>query len=408
MPFETSFTLYATVLYTVQYVHILYHLMDFSMDDNQNSTTSVQDTKENKFISTLNGEFLNSLFKISLFLGAVISWLYFSFYVGALPAFSSLGDATGYLLFIVLWAALISLTILMLAFFPVMTIRDVYITNGDDDLTLKKKKIFVAAFFITIPLLVTALIYLYPTLMKHISWVTFSILIVSALIGAWKTKSFSVVNALIIYSLAAMLATLIIISTQQYLLWILLFFIILMNIILVGEKQIKLSIIGLFSIMLLSIFSIIISMIKIDNPIIVKPFELLQLGHYNAELHFKNEFLSKENPLHLNDINSSFAKFFILSSVGDEYIAREIRSDSNKSVVGSTLYPFLLDNKQYFYSDKNNSDIYILENNQIIKLDTKNTHVLSMSKKQYEHDKSIDGKVLRIKKENIAYEVTDR
>lgn len=58
---------------------------------------------------------------------------------------------------------------------------------------------------------------------------------------------------------------------------------------------------------------------KKPNPIIIFPFQKLKLGYYGAELHFKKEFIEKSN---LFDFNSTDT-FFILSSVGDEYVLQK-------------------------------------------------------------------------------------
>ena len=41
--------------------------------------------------------YIEPLFKVSLLLGMLLSWSFFSFYVEVIPSFNSLGDATGYL-----------------------------------------------------------------------------------------------------------------------------------------------------------------------------------------------------------------------------------------------------------------------------------------------------------------------
>lgn len=56
---------------------------------------------------------------------------------------------------------------------------------------------------------------------------------------------------------------------------------------------------------------------------ITKSFELLKLGHYNATLQFKEDFIQKDNPFKSNLKNCKEGYFFIRSSIGDEYILQE-------------------------------------------------------------------------------------
>lgn len=64
---------------------------------------------------------------------------------------------------------------------------------------------------------------------------------------------------------------------------------------------------------------------------ITKSFELLKLGHYNATLQFKEDFIQKDNPFKSNLKNCKEGYFFIRSSIGDEYILQEFeeRKENN-------------------------------------------------------------------------------
>ena len=62
------------------------------------------------------------------------------------------------------------------------------------------------------------------------------------------------------------------------------------NLLIIAEKKLTWQI-NLFIVSsTLVILSITFTTAKISNPFIVSPFKLLQLGYYNSELHFKNEF----------------------------------------------------------------------------------------------------------------------
>lgn len=63
---------------------------------------------------------------------------------------------------------------------------------------------------------------------------------------------------------------------------------------------------------------------KKPNPIVIFPFKQLKFGYYEAELKFKKDFIEKSNPFDFKETNTTNKNiFFILSSIGDEYILQD-------------------------------------------------------------------------------------
>lgn len=359
---------------------------------------------------------LPSLLHFSVFLGVLISWCYFSFYVDALPSFASLGDATGYMLFIVLWSALISAMIIVVSFFPAFALKDTFLTHGNDS---DEAIYFSIGYFIILPLIASVAFFIFNDLVKeHIGLFMFLMMVLLPIIIAYKVSSgssmkerffnsFSKIGTFIFYSFASTFAVLIFLETQILMLFLILF-VIIISVIILKENKINIKIILGLSAAFLSVFSTILSMSEIDNPIIVKPFELLKLGHYKAELHFKDEFLKRE-PFIFNENNLTYATFFILSSVGDEYILKETRPSIKASVFGPSIHSFIVQgvNNPYFYEDIK-TDIRISNNKSEFIIVDVNTSIKAIADKLRENGKVSDQKVYTIKKDDVAYRIVGK
>lgn len=150
------------------------------------------------------------------------------------------------------------------------------------------------------------------------------------------------------------------------------------------------------------IFSAIPIALKAPNPLITRPFELLKFGSYKAELKFKNDFINQSNPFSFNDNNDTNNTFFILSSVGDEYIFQETFPtyiDINKTLrIGHILD---INTTEYWF---NNND-----NNKILYYDKNLTSIANDANYSIIREECLEAsfqcaQIYRIKKENIAFE----
>lgn len=179
------------------------------------------------------------------------------------------------------------------------------------------------------------------------------------------------------------------------------------------NKNFKKTIQSIGIILFIFIFgiSMIFIYLKKPNPIVIVPFSQLKLGHYTAELHFKDDFINKANPFSLNETKQTSNTFFILSSIGDEYILRETRNTigyNGSQNNHNDLFPFDYNGTRYYCEDDNQSLIWkISDTNKIhIQKVTNRTYDFNETvQKQLEYWKIIDKKTYRIKKENIEFEV---
>lgn len=143
------------------------------------------------------------------------------------------------------------------------------------------------------------------------------------------------------------------------------------------------------------------------NPIVVKSFEILKMGHYVGKLQFKEEFNKNVNPFPLNETYKKDNVFAILSSIGDEYIIKErypleivkIYNDHNITL---TIDVTQINGNTYWYSDDKiwnkyeniGQDIYAEQNA------TKIKDFIAQHRPNY--------RVYRIKKDNVVNEIFGR
>lgn len=383
----------------------------------QENTTELQNKIDMSNVVGL----LELLFKLSLALGAFISWVFFTFYVGALPSFGNIGDVTTYLVLIVLSSLLILAMIILILFFSPFFLKD---SLAKDEIVLKKQRKRSVFYFIAYLVLSIIVSYLFVGNDKMEVYFGYTLLFMMVILPygysiwlSWiethenaqlfgKLFSSSIVSKFIgflMFSLVSFSTVLIILeSNLSYTMFLLLIFIAIMHIIILESNinKTNLSIgIGLF----LVIFSISLSLAKIDNPIITKPFELLKLGHYKAELHFNKEFMINNNPFPLNENNSSSNTFLILSSIGDEYILKEVRHEQNQN--GHTVYGFDFNKTAYCYDD-NESFIGQYDNRECKKIQNVTFELNATANKLRTYWKKANNKVYRFKKEDVVFEVT--
>lgn len=168
-------------------------------------------------------------------------------------------------------------------------------------------------------------------------------------------------------------------------------------------KKILLIISGAIAI-ILSILTLIFQFSNKPNSIIIAPFSLLKLGHYKAELHFKEDFI-KKHPSFIADTNSMSNTFFVLSSIGDEYVIKKtpiftvIQAQNNEINVKQIQF----DKKMYWYKENNDSVIWNVPD---LKTLEKDTSILTNIKQEIDNaNQNKNYRVYRIKKENIDFPV---
>jgi hypothetical protein len=426
--------------------------------DQQQSSTVNTDFKAIKIIKEWDW-LLTSLLKISVFIGALVSWSYFSFYVRVLPSFNSIGDITAYLVLICIWASLVTLLNGLFSFTPFFLVHDLSSKETNTSRTI-------VFFFILVPLLTTIaysidalyqLINKYPerVFLSSVSFLpatymfvlqynqnnhqikklykrVFSILLFrfraifrfvlqynqnnyqnkkiyksrKYIWGYLYKIIFLLVNTekLFFLCIYACIMTFAVIICMDINSWFLLFiaFLVLINIFIITDKEYAVK--KFFGIIVLMIifFSTSMQFAKKDNIIIIAPFKMLQLGNYNAELHFKKEFIMNEKPFALNDKNLTYGVFKVLSSIGDEYIIQEIRVE--EKINSHLFYKLVVGGKPYYYCDNNNSVFIKNKDNSLTK--TMNFKIIEEAKKLREYNKQNVNSSYRIDKDNITFEKT--
>lgn len=361
------------------------------------------------------------VFKLSIAIGAFISWAFFSFYVNALPSLGNLGDITIYLIAISAWSFLIAVLLIAMTFASSFMIRysSFYHTYSVKSIALYYPIfIFISAFILSLLALCES---------PQISWNIVLVLLffIAPLFYAYSLTNksrknfdriadigvplifFSPIVFLIGYAIDTVLlhgllqALFIILSIIFFAIW---------NLLIISEKKLTWQI-NLFIISsTLVILSITFTTAKISNPLIVSPFKLLQLGYYNAELHFKNEFMKESIPFKFNDNNESSNTFFILSSIGDEYILQEtpqtyidVKKDENTTI---RVEQIDINGTSYWYQTNKDALLVWTDKNLTQQVDINISNNIQSKNERCESNQLKCSKIYRIKKENIAYEIT--
>ncbi|MDD4885048.1 hypothetical protein [Sulfuricurvum sp.] len=361
--------------------------------------------------------------KIGIAFGAFIAWLFYYLYVGAMPAIGNIGDITIFLLMIAGVGVLIAFILFFFHFGPALSLR---IEINEQ---YKRKKLILT--YIAIPVIIHIIGWSYFLDIKnhteHYLLILSSLVIILYFLSDYDKyylpfHSFYLSTYYLLYSLGLISWFALAFSNFQksgdiilYLFdTLIIAYITVFNLIILKKDPIikTLAIIG---ILLLFTISQFFNVHRIDNPMITYPFHALKLGYYKAELYFKNDFINKSNPFPLNENNQTLNTFFILSSIGDEYILRETRTaeDHNDSNVSNhnSLYPFDYNETRYYCEDDNISLIWKIS-------DLNNTYIQKVTKRSYDfnktveklltHWKTIDQKIYRIKKENIDFEMVGK
>ena len=383
------------------------------------------------------------IFHISLSGGIILSILFFTFYVEAFPSVDNISQLSSYII-TVFGVALFFVVYLS---FTMLTPSLLIISNKSN--TFKRRRLIVGWAFISLSIFISVyfnsilglwgLLFLLGLPIKvrlyKKFWIISLYLPYKVFFVKWKKhiqKSYAVLSYFIIpwgmYFLFSALFVSIFTSKipdnilYTFSIFLLQFMILFSNSYLIIENktfsdiQNNLKKITTITITIVFIFIAIISFIFISakkpNPIIVAPFSILKLGYYKAELHFKEDFINKSKPFILNETNQTSNIFFVLSSVGDEYIIKEIKyahyiADDNTS--HDQLFAFTYCNELYYCEDENFSKIWRLnDKNQLTQLKNVPLDFNLSIKKEFNRWKQWKEPIYRIKKDNIAFEIVGK
>ena len=267
--------------------------------------------EEKEKLLTINDIF-NVLYKSSLLGGIILSILYFTFYANALPSIDNISQLSSYLIAVFGVAFFFILYFTLTVIVPSIIIID---KNFDGNTN------HVLWHFGAISLFII----LFGCLPSEYSWHVLLIFIlpipIQLLLNTFNNGDcnqftfYYVYIPIFSYSISNLIFTTIFIAAT-------------------GPTQILVPLI-IFQMMFIGAILIVLFSLSFffkasnkPNLIITAPFTILKLGYYRAELHFKEDFINK-HPFPNNETNQTFNTFFVLSSVGDEYIFCE--SDTNKT-----------------------------------------------------------------------------
>ncbi|KFN39609.1 MAG: hypothetical protein JU82_06495 [Sulfuricurvum sp. MLSB] len=375
------------------------------------------------FRSTITG-WIEFFLKIGLAVGTVITWFFYFLYVGVMPSINNLGDITVFLIMIAGIGILISFIFIFFHISSSIALRDE--PNFPD---IREGSIHI---YIVIPIVIHVFGWCYIIDMYNNTgnYLFFLCLIEVVLYLLYTYEKYSIelkklISVKLLYYVIyffgllgwSLLAFWNVYKEQNIALYFtvstIIFVITFINIaILTKVSHLPIKVLIVIAISLIFMISQVFSAQHIPNPIIVFPFSSLKLGYYKAELHFKEDFINKSMPFILNETNQTTNTFFILSSVGDEYILRETRTamEYNESNISrhNSLYPFDYNGTRYYCEDNNQSLIWNIPDsntNYIQKVKNRSQDFNKTVEKQLQHWKNIDQKTYRIKKENVDFEV---
>jgi|GEM_PF-6904389 len=367
-------------------------------------------------------------FKLGLALGALISWIFFSFFVNTLPSLGSIGDIAIYLISISAWSIIVAFYVIAIS------IASSFLIKTSSNYINYPSNSFINYYFGFPFLSIVVLIgfkYFHltqQTINVVLSFLFFLAPIVYSLFVnefrpaknknrmAWFIDRITNIGLpLILFSLVLFLIALMLdnffnsLYNQAFIYLLFIIIIIFINYFIIKDELKNWKIALGIAISYLVITSIIFAALKIDNPMIVQPFKLLKLGYYKTELHFKEDFINKANPFPLNETNQTSNTFFVLSSVGDEYIIKEIKyahyvADNNIS--HNQLFPFTYCDELYYCEDENFSKVWKLnDKDQLIRLKNVPLDFNLSIKKEFNRWKQWKEPIYRIKKDNIEFEI---
>lgn len=223
---------------------------------------------------------------------------------------------------------------------------------------------------------------------------------------------FIIIYTIFLYIFTLLLMYLFLLPTDNNYLFLVCFFIVITGtnffVLQISKKNIFLSI--LFIVLTtIVIFTLSASLFNRPNPLITAPFTNLKLGYYPAELRFKEEFIKNTNFFNMKDRNITSNVFFILNSIGDEYIVRE---RSPIFFLDDNISLFAIDHKNRLYwygkDENNNTKIYTFKDFHFQLTDEVNASTLKETFDKDKTKKYTNTQVYRIKKEDVIYETNGK
>jgi len=372
------------------------------------------------------------IYHSSLLGGVILSILFFTFYIEAFPSIDNLSQLSSYII------TVFGVAFFFITYFSITIIAPALILFEHNLSNSEYKNLIWHIFIISTVIIVIINSVIYYNELECLFWL-FSLFLIIPLCQyllikcykyEWKTlKSFSVWGSFFSYIILSIFFIALIISSNSYqhsksdtiLISILLQAIfaipnaiVLYNITSLTTNTISqiskirqiVKLVSLIVIIFIGIVSLIFSVLKKPNPIIIAPFSLLKLGHYKAELHFKEDFI-KKHPSFVADTNSTYNTFSVLSSIGDEYVIKKtspftiIHFANNETNVSQIQF----NKKMYWYKENNNS-VVVVWNTPNLKSIEKNTSILTKIKQEIDTtNPNKNYRVYRIKKENVDFSV---
>lgn len=378
-------------------------------------------SKENNY-----SEVFILIYHISITIGIAISVLYFAFIAKTLPTFGTLSDIIGYLVVIFGISTILAIIFFGFILLPSVLFNIAQHTKKQRD---KLPSIYILAFFITqslfilwvcltyevhntawlIMLAISAILFLIPTFLLYLNlksekpeFILPLLLVIPSLLTHFYLIFLIVSGSLDTNFETSVIQYFVVTFVLGGIIWV-------ANKIFIDRvsldniKNFKQSLLYLLAIFFLTIvtLSTLFTLFKKPNIFIINPFSISKLGYYRAELNFKKDFIEKSNPFISNETNETKNVFFIWSSIGNEYIIQEIAPgypvyENNKTFIVIDI------NKttKYKYNKQNTSELYELSinKNTLIDKDLLTKYI------QVQLDKQ--DKIYRIKKENVAAEIT--
>lgn len=285
----------------------------------------------------------NFLLTFGTILGSLIFLSYFAFYVGPLPSIA-VSDLPLILLMIAAWGIFIILFFILISFGSAWWLKDLW---SKEEIIRDNQQLWSQRYFFIYPIFSGFFLLLieYNKFEKTVeSWIfTFIFLLVPLLysfILSWReitwgdfhsiykiplhatlTKGFffplaffSFINILSAWALTVS-------TLNSFYIIVLIAIIIFINLLILSDKLNNIKSTLIFMLIYLIMISSLFSVLKVNNPIIVLPFQHYKLGDYNATFQFTADF----NKSILYKLTGQ--EFKVLSSVGDEYIIQT--SDNN-------------------------------------------------------------------------------
>lgn len=351
---------------------------------------------------TISNSFFILFLKLITFVGLVISFFYFVFYVHALPKINDFSELIHYVITIACVGLFILILFVAFSIWP-----SLYLSIFQQEIRQKYKIAITFVLFITPIFVFVRLLLIHYSLDNPIVTITNLVLIFIITLFFMFKKNEKFPYFLFLFLIGIVYATapvihfssllLLQISQNEFEYWyaFVISFLFFMGIIYTNHRIViygytdffKLPIdffpdplnktkktfilVGLYSLGLLFALSVIFITMRIDNLFITMPFKILKLGNYSSELEFDKSYIQDYNPFPLNKNLENKNVFYILNSLGNDYIIKEIGGDraffdvviyeKNSKTISKMKLAKYIDkrgNEFLIYKDKTNDQYY--------------------------------------------------